>query len=117
MPLDWETGALAEGLRCYRDQEFFTAHEHWEAIWLKCDEPEKTFLQALIQVTAAFHHRQRGNLVGTASLLRAALRRLEPYPALYGGIQVEALRQSIRTWVAAIEPQKIGSPIPFPPIR
>ena len=46
MALDWSCGALAEGLRCYRNEEFFLAHEHWEAIWLHCEEPEKTFLQA-----------------------------------------------------------------------
>ena len=114
MPLDWNTGALAEGLRCYRDEQFFNAHEHWEAIWLTCVEPEKTFLQALIQVTAAFHHRQRGNFVGTASLLRAALRRLDPFPPFYGGIEVEALRQSIRAWLKAIDRHEPGTPIPFP---
>ena len=30
MTLDWNLGALADGLRCYRSQEFFMAHEHWE---------------------------------------------------------------------------------------
>ncbi len=40
------------------------------------EEPEKTFLQGLIQVAAAFHHFQRGNCAGTISLLRSALRRL-----------------------------------------
>jgi uncharacterized protein len=54
--LDWSCGELAEGLRCYRAEEFFLAHEHWEGVWLKAQEPEKTFLQALIQTTAAFHH-------------------------------------------------------------
>ena len=85
MTFDWSCGALAEGLGCYRREEFFLAHEHWEAVWLGAEEPEKTFLQALIQVTAAFHHLQRGNVVGAVSLLRAALRRLEAYPAEFGG--------------------------------
>ena len=31
--LDWQHGALAEGLACYRRQEFFLAHEHWEDVW------------------------------------------------------------------------------------
>ena len=29
MTLDWNLGALADGLRCYRSQEFYMAHEHW----------------------------------------------------------------------------------------
>ena len=61
MTLDWTQGSLAEGLRLYEAGEFFAAHEAWESRWLESHEPEKTFLQGLIQVTAAFHHLQRKN--------------------------------------------------------
>ena len=47
MKLIWTEGELGEGLRCYRAQEFFAAHEHWECVWLRSKEPEKTFLQGL----------------------------------------------------------------------
>ncbi|MFZ0395685.1 MAG: DUF309 domain-containing protein [Terracidiphilus sp.] len=102
MPLDWENGALAEGLRCYRAEQFFEAHEHWESVWLLCAEPEKTFLQALIQVTAAFHHLRRGNRTGAVSLLNAALLRLEFYPAEFAGLSVESLCRNLRAWRDAL---------------
>jgi predicted metal-dependent hydrolase len=117
MPLDWGSGALAEGLQCYRNKEFFLAHEHWEVIWLKCDEPEKTFLQALIQITAAFHHLQRKNLRGAASLLRASLRRLDSYPAAYAGIAVEPLRESVRAWLQALNQEDPSPQLPIPLLR
>jgi uncharacterized protein len=117
MPLDWTQHELAEGLRCYRNQEFFAAHEHWEAVWLRSAEPEKTFLQALIQTTAAFHHFQRRNFIGTASLLRGALRRLESYPAEFGGIAVGQLRQGIRAWLDAMKDDECGAELAFPLIR
>lgn len=116
MPFDWDRDELAEGLRCYRNREFFEAHEYWEAVWLRCAEPEKTFLQALIQTTAAFHHFQRGNFVGAASLLRNALRRLEPYPHEFGGVAVEQLRQSIRDWLKALGENEGRLQLPFPHI-
>src|SRR5215469_11350612 len=112
MPLDWTTGPLAEGIRCYQRQEFFDAHEHWEGVWLKRNQPEKKFLQALIQITAAFHHLTRQNTTGTASLLRGALRRLEDFPTEYEGVAVEALRVDIRGWLAALES---NDPEPRPP--
>ena len=102
MEWDWSCGGLAEGLACYRREEFFLAHEHWEAVWLQAQEPEKTFLQALIQVTAAFHHLQRGNVVGAGSLLRAALRRLEAYPPEFGGVDVARLREELGLWVQGL---------------
>ncbi len=116
MALDWEHGALAEGLRCYRSQEFFLAHEHWESVWLRSAEPEKTFLQALIQIAAAFHHLQRQNSTGAASLLAAALRRLETFPAGYGSLDVESIRQSISAWRQAIEGNDFSPHLRFPQI-
>jgi|SRR5690348_12556748 len=103
MPLDWTSGDLAEGLRCYRSAEFFLAHEHWEGVWLQLEEPEKSFLQALIQTAAAFHHLNAGNPAGTASLLRRSLRRLELCPASFAGIATGPLCGDIREWLQAIE--------------
>ncbi len=117
MTLDWSCGALAEGLRCYSNGEFFLAHEHWESVWLKREEPEKTFLQALIQITAAFHHLQRKNPGGAASLLRAALRRLDSFPANYEGIAVEAVRESVRAWLRALDHEDTSPQLPIPRIR
>jgi len=117
MPFDWESGALAEGLHCYRNSEFFLAHEHWESVWLGLEEPEKSFLQALIQTTAAFHHLKTGNPTGAASLLRRALRRFEVCDTSYGGIAVVPLCEEVGAWVKAIEDGSRAFPGNFPRIR
>ena len=96
MTFDWSQGALAEGLRLYNAGEYFAAHEAWESVWMVSDGPEKLFLQGLIQVTAAFHHFQRGNLVGTLRTFEKALLRLDPLPPEFGGIAVGQLRDDVR---------------------
>jgi predicted metal-dependent hydrolase len=116
MSLDWKCGELADGLGCYRRAEFFLAHEHWELVWLKLNEPEKSFLQALIQTTAAFHHLQTGNSAGAASLLKRALRRLELCPEFFAGIAVTPLRTQIRDWLHALESTSPSTPPAFPQI-
>ena len=73
-------------------------------------------MQALIQVAAAFHHLQRNNPSGATSLLKAALRRLEPYPAFFGGIALTPLRDDIRSWVKILEQQDAPFHRPFPRI-
>jgi uncharacterized protein len=117
MLFEWTSGPLADGLHCYLNREFFEAHEHWEAEWLKCSEPDKTFLQALIQITAAFHHLERRNFAGTASLLRAALWRLENFPAEFQGVAVEELRQSLRAWIEVLKDTPDKFQLPLPRIR
>jgi predicted metal-dependent hydrolase len=114
--LDWQHGALAEGLACYRRQEFFLAHEYWEDVWRGSTEPEKTFLQALIQIAAAFHHLGRGNVAGAEKLLNAALGRLERYPQEFGGAAVGAVRQGIKSWLNALATGGPPQPLPFPVI-
>jgi len=103
MTFDWMTGPLAEGLHLYNSGEYFTAHEAWETIWLSAHEPERTFLQALIQVTAAFEHLKRNNnQLGATRLLSAALRRLTPYPSQFGHIDLDILRADIRDRLALL---------------
>lgn len=110
MELDWNSGELAEGLRLYHAGEFFAAHESWELVWLRTSAPEKAFLQGLIQITAAFHHGQRGNLKGTNLLLQAALMRLDSLPDDFGGICVAPLRDDIRSRLADLEANNAAVP-------
>jgi predicted metal-dependent hydrolase len=117
MEFDWTEGALAEGLRLYEAGEFFTAHEAWESVWLGSPEPEKTFLQGLIQVSAAFHHLQRNNPLGAMLLLQAALRRLDRYPACFGGISLTLLRHDIRERLRTLEAGEPASHLLSPRIR
>jgi uncharacterized protein len=116
VPFDWNSGALAEGVRCYRNEQFWLAHEHWESVWLRLQQPEKTFLQSLIQITAAFHHLQTGNTRGAISLLRRALHRLEPYPTPFRGIDLAQLRKKAGEWLLALESGTEPRPKSFPQI-
>jgi len=116
VPLDWNSGELAEGLRCYRGEQFWHAHEHWESVWLRVEEPEKSFLRALIQTTAAFHHLQKGNRAGARSLLGRALQRIEESPAVFCGIDSGALREDVRAWLDALEGEGGARPERFPRI-
>ncbi len=117
MNFDWTQGALAEGLRLYEAGEFFTAHEAWETVWLGSPEPEKTFLQGIIQVTAAFHHLRRNNQLGAVLLLQAALGRLDRYPASFGGISVSLLCQDIRERLRTLEAGEAASHLVSPRIQ
>lgn len=118
MDFDWRRGELAEGLRCYRSGRYFEAHEAWESVWLRSIEPDKTFLQAIIQVAAAFHHLGRANPEGARNLLMAAERRLGSYPGQFGGLSVALLREEIRERIAALNRGLLASelsPVPIVP--
>lgn len=117
MRLDWTSGPLAEGLGLYNSGEYFEAHEAWETVWLAATEPQRTFLQALIQITAAFEHLKRNdNRLGASRLLSAALRRLGPYEASFGNTDVELLRADIRDRLDSLATDKTPPPARIHPL-
>jgi uncharacterized protein len=116
VPLDWSSAELAAGLSCYRREEFFEAHEHWESAWMQAKDAERSFLQGLIQLTVAFHHLTTGNSAGALSLLKRALIRFERCPECFGGVDVAALRNEAREWLDAIETKSPSLPATFPDI-
>ena len=90
------------GLEEFNRCEFYETHETLEAIWLKAPEPEKTFLQGIIQVASAFHHYGQGNRAGAESLLRRGLEKLDRFPAEYGETDLRRLREQVRWWLEEI---------------
>ncbi len=106
-----------KGIDQFNAQAFFEAHETWEEIWLDAPEPEKTFLQGIIQVSAAFHHYRRGNPAGTRSLLAAGILKLSRFPKDHRGLDLGALRDAARCWMAALDAGEDPGPGELPQIR
>ncbi|HXN24321.1 MAG TPA: DUF309 domain-containing protein [Candidatus Dormibacteraeota bacterium] len=90
------------GVAQFNSGQFFEAHESWEEIWLAAPEPEKTFLQGIIQISAAFHHFRRDNHAGAESLLGEGLRKLDRFPSMHRGLKIGKLREFVRCWLAAL---------------
>jgi len=112
-----ERAAFRRGMRQFNTHKFWHAHESWESIWLTAPEPDKTFLQGIIQISAAFYHHQRGNLEGMRSLMRRGLAKVEQLPAGYRGVRVEELRRAVRKWVAASAAEGEKLPGKYPRLR
>jgi uncharacterized protein len=90
------------GLAAFNSSRFFEAHELWEDLWRETPQPNKRYLQGLIQVAAAFHHHSRANLKGTRKLLQEALLKLDAFPETHCGLEIEPLRAAVRQWLAAL---------------
>ena len=102
MDQDKRNRLFQQGLEAFNSAQFFEAHEHWEEVWLETPAPDRTFLQGLIQVAAAFHHYTRENRRGTQTLLEAGLTKLELFPSVHWGLEIAPLRASVRQWLAAL---------------
>jgi hypothetical protein len=106
---------LGRGIEHFNGSEFFEAHEVWEDIWRLAREPEKTFLQGLIQTAVALHHHSTGNVTGARSLLRRAALKLDKFPSAFCEIDLAELRAQMAAWQDALDHH---APVPaFPKLR
>lgn len=101
----------------FNSREFFKAHEAWEELWLNAAEPDKTFLQGMIQCAAAFHHYTRGNRNGARSLLEAAFTKLKEFPETHHRVNLAALRSAMREFLDAPSNRPPCVPQPLPQLQ
>jgi uncharacterized protein len=97
-----EEQAFARGVAQFNRALFFECHDTLEDLWSGVRGAPRDFFQGLIQVAVAFHHLERGNPRGAASVFAKALARLERYPPRYAGLELEALRSTVRDWATAV---------------
>jgi len=83
---------MVEGIRLFREGEYFLAHETLEEHWVEADPAERPFLQGLIQLATGFHHLVRGNVTGARLQFTKARSRLDGYPATHEGVDVGGIR-------------------------
>jgi predicted metal-dependent hydrolase len=69
---------LEKGIDLFNEGKFFEAHEAWEPLWLKTEDPlEKQLFQGLIMAAGAFHHYVNRACTGAAVLLAKSRNALE----------------------------------------
>ncbi len=84
-----------KGIEHYNNEDFFEAHEEWEALWHDTRGSGRDFIQGLIQVTSAYHHFHNGNLRGARILFDSGKELLAPYGDAYEGLP-------LNEWWAAV---------------
>lgn len=88
--------ALIEEARGYFNSErYWEAHEALESAWRTTAGDEKSYLQGLILVCAAFVHHQKREEVVALGVLRRASRQLSYGANHYFGIKVDALKKKV----------------------
>lgn len=92
-----------KGIQCFNEQEFFEAHEILEDLWHEYRESDRTYLQALIQVSAGMYHADAGNFKGASSQLSKGLHKLNQYPASHQGVDVRLLVREVGMCLSAID--------------
>ena len=105
------TLALRKGALLFNHHLFFEVHEVLEAQWVQEVDPERRFVQGLIQIAVAFYHQSNSNWRGTVSLLNDGLDKIRPHAPAYLGVEVAAFAAELeicREQIERLGPEEIG---------
>lgn len=104
--------AYLEGVRLFNAGLFYEAHEVLEEVWRERPKgsPERIFYQALIQIAAAYLHREKGRWRPALRQYERALEKLESLGnGTFLGLDLRDLKETLHTDFADAE-----EPIPSP---
>lgn len=94
---------LAEGIRLFRQGQYFLAHETLEEYWIEAPEAERNFYQGLIHLAVGFLHHGKDNQRGARLQFAKAVRRLEGYPDTYQGVDLAGVRSFLDSAPGALD--------------
>ena len=84
MDRDERLRLMNEGQRAFNRGEFYEAHEFWEEVWNEIDDPERQWVQGMIQIATGLHKLTRDRPDVCRTLLVKALAKLEGASELDG---------------------------------
>jgi predicted metal-dependent hydrolase len=87
-----EEHIFAYALKLFKEQEFYSCHDVLEHLWGFGDLQWRSFYQGLLHLAVSMYHLERENIRGAASLLDSGVALLEQYGPVFGGIDLEKLR-------------------------
>lgn len=99
---------------CFNTRDYYEAHDVLEHLWLQTTDANYAFYKGLIQLAGAFvhlkkhyehpgHHKHGRRLPPAVRLFRLALANLEPFAPRHLLLDVEAVCDLARRYVAEIE--------------
>ncbi|HXW37076.1 MAG TPA: DUF309 domain-containing protein [Nitrososphaerales archaeon] len=89
----------------FNRERFWESHEVFESLWRTISGEEKSYIQGIILVCAAFVHEQKGERKVAMGIFRRARRQLDYSRAEYHGISVSNLANKVDETLATENPK------------
>ena len=87
--------AIEHAVKLFNDEKYWGAHEALEGLWKGADGTEKSILNGIILVAAAFVHDEKDEQEVCLSILQRARRKLDGTGGVYHGIDIDRVSDLI----------------------
>lgn len=92
-----------QGVEEFNQGEFYACHDTLEALWMEAADPPKSLYQGILQIAVACYHLGNQNWRGAVLLLGEGLHRLQRYPCVYAGMELEPFREQTHQLLQALQ--------------
>ena len=96
---------FAQGVELFNSAHWYEAHDVFEALWHDTAEPERRWIQGVVQIAVAMVHLGRGNTNGAAILLGEGIGRLSSSQAVPQRWRAETLIRPCRQQLLQLQGQ------------
>lgn len=100
-----------KGIAEFQSGAFYPCHDTLEALWMDLMEPDRTFVQGILQIAVACYHLGNANERGAMILLGEGIKRLKEYRPSYETINVTHFVQTSAQFLSllqTIEPEQLA---------
>jgi hypothetical protein len=87
--------AIKHARNLFNNEKYWGAHEVLESVWKNSHGNEKTLLNALILISAAFVHDEKNESEICISILKRAMMKLEKANGYYFGIKLDEIKKRV----------------------
>jgi uncharacterized protein len=103
---------IIKGILLFNDNDFFSAHDFFEDIWMGAKTDEKLFFQGLVQISVGCYHLICGNIKGAESQLNKGIKKLENFEPEFNSVNIEKLVKEISFLSDNVDKKNIIEKIP-----
>jgi hypothetical protein len=87
--------AIEHAIKLFNDEKYWGAHEALEGVWKGSDGAERSILNGIILVAAAFVHDEKDESDICLSILQRARKKLDGVTGMYHGIDIDRVSDLI----------------------
>ncbi len=87
--------SIKRAIQYFNDEKYWGAHEILEGVWKSTSGIERSTLNGIILVAAAFVHDEKDEREICISILRRTLKKLEGASGIYHGIDIDRLKARV----------------------
>lgn len=93
---------ISQGISLFNNADFFSAHDHFEDLWIESNREDRLFFQGLIQISVGCYHLICKNYKGASSQLKKGTSKLKNYLPSYYNIDLEDLINKIESLLSEL---------------